>query len=258
MSTVIPDDREPLRLRRPLLHPSRWPVVAGFVMVAIGAFAPWQVMVDPLGFREVINGASGGDALGIQVLLFAAATMLVCALPAVAGSRTRSVQVLPVLGAAATLILATRSYLTVAPSGIWDPSQTSQTVVEWGMWLVLAGSAMIALGGVATTAIIVRDRPLSPEPWEPKADLSFVRPLISVLTGFVLALAGVEVYVSLQPQNTHLAVPILFVGTVVITFGVYGLLGLLREMAASRRRRHSPGTGLNTPHLEPLKRPRIR
>jgi hypothetical protein len=257
MSTVTGDDREPLRLRRPLLHPSRWPVAVGFALVAVGVFAPWQEMVDPMGIREVINGASGGDALGLQVLLFAAATTLVCALPAVAGSRTRTVQLLPVLGAAATVIVAIRSYLAVAPRA-WDPSQTSQVVVEWGMWFVLAGSALLTVGGLATTMVIVRDRPLAPEPWEPKADLSFVRPLVAVLTGFVLALAGVELVVSLQPRTTQLSVPLLFVGTVVAAFGLYGLFGFLGEVAASRRRRPSSRIGHDTPDLEPLQRRRRR
>lgn len=254
MSTVTGDDREPLRLRRPLLHPSRWPVAVGFAMVAVGVFAPWQEMLYPMGLKQVINGASGADALGLQVLLFAAATTLVCALPAVAGSRTRSVQLLPVLGVVATVIVAMRSYLAVAPKA-WDPSQSSQVIVQWGMWLVLAGSALIAVGGLATTLIIVRDRPLAPEPWEPKADLSFVRPLVAALTGFVLALAGVELFVSVVPRTTQLAVPLLFIGTVVATFGVYGLLGLLREVATSRRR-HSPGIGQGAPDLEPLQRRR--
>jgi hypothetical protein len=228
-------------------------VAVGFVLVAVGVFAPWQEMVDPMGFREVINGASHADALGLQVLLFASVTTLACALPGVAGSRTRSVQLLPVLGAAATVILAIRAYLAVAPNA-WDPSQSSQVIVEWGMWLVLAGSALIAVGALATTFIIVRDRPLAPEPWEPKADLSFVRPMVAALTGFVLALAGVELLVSVVPRTTLLSVPLLFIGTVVAIFGVYSLLGLLGEVAASRRRRHSAGIGPAAPDLEPLRR----
>jgi hypothetical protein len=253
MSTVTEDDREPLRLRRPLLHPSRWPVAAGFALVAVGVIAPWQEIAYPMGLKQVINGASGADAPGLQVLLFAALTTLVCALPAAAGSRTRSVQLLPVLGAAATVILAVRAYLAVSPRA-WDPSQSSQVIVEWGMWSVLAGTALIAVGGLATTLTIVRDRPLAPEPWEPKADMSFVRPLVAALTGFVLALAGAELFVSVVPRTTQLAVPLLFIGTVVAAFGVYGLLGLMGEVAASRRGRHSPGSGPGAPDLEPLQR----
>ena len=253
MGTVTRDDREPLRLRRPLLHPSRWPVAVGFVLVAVGVFAPWQEIVYPLGLRQVINGASGGDALGLQVLLFAAVTTLVCALPAVAGSRTRSVQLLPVLGAALTAIVAVRSYVAVAPRE-WDPSQSSDVTVQWGMWLVLAGSVLIAVGALATTSMIVRDRPLAAEPWEPKADLSFVRPLVATVAGFVLALAGAELFVSVVPRTTQLAVPLLFIGTVVAALGVYWLLGLLGEVAASRRRRRSAGIGQDAPDLEPVKR----
>jgi hypothetical protein len=253
MGTVTGDDREPLRLRRPLLHPSRWPVAVGFVLVAIGVFAPWQLIVYPLGLRQVINGASGGDALGLQVLLFAAATTVVCALPAVAGSRTRSVQLLPVLGAALTAIIAIRSYVAVAPR-VGDPSQSSDVTVQWGMWLVLAGSGLIAAGALATTLVIVRDRPLAAEPWEPKADLSFVRPLAAAVAGFVLALAGAELFVSVVPGTTQLAVPLLFIGTVVAAICLYGLLGLLGEVAASRRRRRSPGIGQGAPDLEPVQR----
>ena len=255
MNTIAGDDREPLRLRRPLLHPSRWPVAVGFVLVAVGVFGPWQEIVYPMGLKQVINGASGGDAPGLQILLFAALTTLVCALPAAAGSRTRTVQILPVLGAAATVIVAVRAYQAVAPRA-WDPSQSSQVIVQWGMWLVLVGSGLIAVGGLTTAIVIVRDRPLAPEPWEPKADLSFVRPFVSALMGFVLALAGVELFVSVVPRTAQLAVPLLFIGTVVATFGLYGLLGLLSEVASSRRRRRSPGIGDGAPDLEPLNRRR--
>ena len=228
-------------------------MAVGFVLVAVGVFAPWQEIDYPLGLKQVINGASGGDALGLQILLFAAATTVVCALPAVAGSRTRSVQLLPVLGAALTAIIAVRSYVAVAPR-LGDPSQSSDVTVQWGMWLVLAGSALIAVGALATTLIIVRDRPLAAEPWEPKADMSFVRPLVAAVAGFVLALSGAELFVSIVPRTTQLAVPLLFIGTVVAALGVYWLLGLLGEVAASRRRRRSPGIGQDAPDLEPVKR----
>ena len=257
MTAAITDDREPLRLRRPLFHPSRWPVAAGFVMVAVGAFAPWQVIVDPVGFKEVINGASGGDALGLQLLLFTAATLLVCALPSVAGSRTRFVQLLPALGAAATVVIAIRSYLKVAPAGIWNPGQSSQVVVEWGMWLTLAGSALIALGGIATTVIVVRDRPLTPEPWEPRADLSFLRPFVSAIAGFAAAVAGVDLILpSLPGAYQQSSVPMLFAGTVVMTLAIYSLLGFVTEIVVARRRRPSPRTGDGLPAMEPLRRQR--
>ena len=253
MGTVPRDEDEPLRLRRPLLHPSRWPVAGGFALVAVGVFAPWQEIDYPLGLKQVINGASGGDALGLQVLLFAVATTVVCALPSVAGSRTRSVQLLPMVGAALTAIIAIRSYVAVAPR-VGDPSQSSDVTVQWGMWLVLAGTGLIAVGALATTVIIVRDRPLAAEPWEPKADMSFVRPLVAAVAGFVLALAGAELFVSVVPRTTQLAVPLLFIGTVVASLAIYGLLGLLGEVAASWRRRRSPGIGQDAPNLEPVKR----
>jgi len=253
MSTVTGDDNEPLRRRRPLFHPSRWPAAVGFAMVAVGVFGPWQEMVYPMGFRKVINGFSQADALGMQVLLFAAVATLACALPGVAGTRTRSVQLLPVLGAVMTFILAIRSYLAVTPKA-WDPSQTDQVLVEWGMWSVLAGSALLVLGGLATTVIIVRDRPLIPEPWEPKADMSFVRPLVSGLIGFVLALAAVELMVSLRPGLTLLAVPLLLIGTIVATLGLYWLLGFTAEATSARRHRPSRRIGPDTPDLEPLRR----
>jgi hypothetical protein len=230
-------------------------VVVGFAMVVLGVFGPWQEMLDPVGFTEMTNGVSGGDAPGLQVLVFAAATALVCALPAVAGSRTRSVQLLPALGGAFAFIVAVRSYLAVAPKDIWDPSQSSQVVVEWGMWSVLAGSALIALGGLAITLIIVRDRPLAPELGEPKADLSFVRPLVGAVIGFVLAVAGVELVVPLLPPAYQQAtVPLLFVGTVLAAVGIYRLLGLPAEAATARRRRISARIGHDMPEPEPLQR----
>jgi hypothetical protein len=255
----VEDAPEPLRLRRPLLHPSRWPVAVGLAMVVPGIFAPWREIAYPVGRPDITTGTSGGDAPGLQVLVFAAATALVCALPSVAGSRTRTVQLLPLLGGATALLVAIRSYLTTAPGGPGDLAQSSRIVVEWGMWAVLGGSALIALGGLATTLIIARDRPLVAEPWEPKPDLSFAPPLIAALTGFALAVAGVEAVAPFLPPGYQLvAFPLLLFGAVVAAFGIYGLFGLIKGAAAGRRHRTSARTGHDLPELEPLRRQRRR
>lgn len=123
------------------------------------------------------------------------------------------------------------------------------------MWIVLAGSALIALGGLATSLVIAHDRPLVPEPWEPKADFSFVLPLIAALIGFGLAVAGVEFVVPLlPPQDQVVATPLLFVGAAVGTLAAYGVIGRIRDAAAAQRSRASARTRHDTPELEPLKR----
>ncbi len=36
---------EPLLHRRPIMHPSRWPILAGFGLIAVAAFLPWQTLL---------------------------------------------------------------------------------------------------------------------------------------------------------------------------------------------------------------------
>lgn len=173
-----------------------------------------------MGPAQVITGLSGADVPGFQILILAAAATLVCVLPIVAGSRTRTVQLLPVLAGAATLLVAIQANLAVAPKGAWDPGGGSGVVLEWGIWVVLAGSALIASGGLATTLMIAHDRPLVPEPWEPKADFSFMPPLIAALIGFGLA----------------------------------GAMGLIREAAAAQRPRTYARSRDDMPEVESVER----
>jgi hypothetical protein len=204
--------------RHPLLRPSRWPVLAGFVAVAVGTFLPWQTMTYPVGAPLVKTGTSGFTAPGLAILAFAIPTALAACLRRVADSRTRIVQLLPAVLGCCVLALAAQAYLDVAPTNVWDPSRSLSDVVEPGMWIVLAGSLAMAIGGVLTTVAIARANPLRPEEWQPAIDLSFVRWTVATALGLVLAIAAVTA----GGEAFSMAAPF-------VILGLWPLLALLVE-----------------------------
>jgi hypothetical protein len=198
---------------RPILWPSRWPVLAGTALVIAGTFLPWQTKIYPAGPPIVLTGASGDDKPGYQILVFVLATLLLVGLKGVAGSRTRTLQLAPAVVGSIGLLLAIQDYWTLAPKSVWDPGASSSAAIEYGFWALLLGTFLVAVGGLTTTISITRSRPLRPEIGEPPADFSFVPPLIGAVVAFVLAVVALE---SLQ----GIAAPICAIGAIAVGLAV--------------------------------------
>jgi hypothetical protein len=217
-------------------------VLAGLALVAVGAFMPWQTMTYAAGGPVVTTGTSSYTAPGLQILLFAALAALAAVVRGVGDSHTRTVQLLPALLGGTVLALAVQAYRDVAPTSAWDPSRGISVVVEGGMWLVLAGSLAMALGGVATTISIARANRIRPERWEPPTDFSWVASFVAAALGFVVAVAAATILGPGRFSSNQIEAPI-------IVFGGWIVAGLIidrvlrawlrgrRDRASAARRR---------------------
>ncbi len=177
--------------RSPLLRPTRWPAVLGFVLVVAGSVMPWQTMTYPAGPPVVTRGLDGGAMPGLQAILFAAVVLVLVALRSIDESRTRTFQLAPAVFGLATLALCIQFYRDVAPGDWWNPGRPSDVVVEGGMWAVLVGSLLVAIGGIATSIAIVRARPTRDER-EDRAPVNR-RTLETAAAGVVGIVAGLAV-----------------------------------------------------------------
>ncbi len=244
---------EPLRRRRPLLHPSRWPILIGGPLVVVGSFLPWQTVTWPLGAPEVTSGASSFDAPGLQLILLFALTLALAALPSVAGSRTRLVQLLPAIAGIAAGVIAIGAYQKLANAG--GPAGPSSYSVEGGFWLAALGSGLVALGGVATSTVISRDRPLRPEEdADPGAVLLIVPPLIALVAGLIIGVAvAVAVSPALGPGGSIVAPLLMLIATVVAALVVHTALKAIWPWQADGAGREKPSRG-DLPDLEPVQR----
>ena len=244
--------------RSPFLRPSRWPAFAGFGLVAIGTFLPWQTMTYPVGAPIVINGVAGAAAPGLQVLLFASGTAVLAGLRAVADTKTRTVQVMPGILGVVAFLDAVRAYWDVAPASVWDPSRTSRDVVEIGMWLTLLGGLAAAVGGVTTSIAVARDNPLRPEPWERPADLSAVEPLLSFVAGGTASLLIVGMLVpSLFGDLLGAAtLPAIVLVGLALAAALHAAFGRIRPGSSSRMLRARSREGGTPDFVEPVRRTR--
>lgn len=164
----------------------------------VGALSPWVSGRDPSGQLHVIYGFSdagdGAVALGFGVLLIVA-----LASRSVADSRTRVVQLLPAILAAAGLL-----YMLVAVRSL--PITQRELVnlgvvpiVGPGVWIETLGAAVAFVAGVAASARIIAANPTHPR--EAGAgdllDLRFILSLLWRVAGALVGLA-LAVWIALQ------------------------------------------------------------
>ena len=166
MSGPVADDPAPvvegpalgadITRRQLFLSPARWFVIAGAILILVGAWLPWQTMIYPLDvIPRVVTGVSTPDAPGYQLLFFIGVLVVLALSPGVAGSDTRTVQFLPAAFGLAAMFVAAEAYQGLAPN-INDVGQSSQVVLEAGLWMSLVGSALGAFGGLAISVMTFR------------------------------------------------------------------------------------------------------
>jgi hypothetical protein len=230
---VEPD--EPLLRRRPLLHPSRWPIVAGLAMILVAAFLPWRTVTFP-GFRPTqTNGLDTYDAPGAQLIVFAAAALVLAALPVVASSRLRIVQLLPAILGICTLIIGVEQYQSYAVVGMQASPQRGEVALEGGLWASIAGTFLIAIGGVLTSVVIGRDMPAYRDFGQLPSKASILRPAVAVVAGLWLAVGATVATIPIDGGlNTFLSMVLVLVLAPTVTYVIYVLLGIVLERWAAR------------------------
>jgi hypothetical protein len=221
----VVEPEEPLRRRRPLLHPSRWPVVAGLATISVAAFLPWETVRNP-GLRpSQTNGLDNYDAPGAQLFVFAAATLVLAALPVVASSRLRIVQLLPALLGICTLIIGIEQYQSYAIVGMQAGAHRGEVALEGGLWSSIAGALLVAIGGVLTSALIGRDRPAYRDFGQLPSKASILRPAVAVFAGLSLAVGATILLIPVDGGlNTFLSMALVIVLAPTLTYAAYTLL----------------------------------
>lgn len=191
------------RVRPASTHPLRRPIgVLGLLsgaLVLVGALAPWVSGPAPDGTFVSVNGFTGaGD--GSMALLFAILLVVALSSRALADSRTRTVQLLP-----AALGMVSGLYMAVAVRGLPQTVDGLRNlgvdpVVQTGIWLEAAGSALVALAGVASTTLLIRRNPIRREA---AADVDALDRILFVRLGIRLGgmVAGLAVGVWLAIQT---------------------------------------------------------
>lgn len=246
--------REPLLHRRPILHPSRWPILAGLALIVVAAFLPWQTLLWTGLPHETLTGMSGWSAPGMELILFSLATLGLAALPVIAESRVRVVQCLPAILGVAVLLITAGQYRQMVEGA--DTPGRPAAVVEWGFWVALLASGVVALGGLTTSIAIWRDRPARHSVGlRPAALLSMLTPVISFVgglaVGIILAVAATPVMGNAGGAG---APAVVLVGTIVGAIAIFRLLNSVwPSNEKAPRRRSEPGSDL--PDLERVQRP---
>ncbi|HXX60875.1 MAG TPA: hypothetical protein VEI48_06255 [Candidatus Sulfotelmatobacter sp.] len=144
--------------RSPLLHPFRLTALAGVVGVVVGVFGPWVQGTLPDGSVTTYNGFAGA-ADGLLQLVFCAALVLLLRSRAAGESQTLVVQLLPAGAGLACLAYAVVAWRTLDQFEILLSDQDAVPVVGWGIGLDLLGTALVVVGAVATTALVMRTHP---------------------------------------------------------------------------------------------------
>ncbi len=147
----------PLRIRAPWLHPTRWPVIGGTIVVFVAAWLPWQSQQLPLpGPPQVITGMNTWDAPGAQLMAITGVCLIFSLSRGIAGTSVEPLQWLPLVFGVAALFIALESYQALAPNSA-NPSQATTVAIGLGLILTVAASATVAFGGGLVTWICVRD-----------------------------------------------------------------------------------------------------
>jgi hypothetical protein len=260
MNQAVSQASEPLRRRRPLLHPSRWPAIIGAVAITVGTYLPWRTIVYPEGRPEVMTGTSTWDAPGQVLFAMAGLALVACALPQVARSPTRVVQLLPAVLGAIPALLAAEDYQQISPEALASAASSNVTL-EPGFWTCVAGSVMVALGGLATSAVVIRDNP-RPAPaargWN--MDPAAWRPFLALTIGIVGGVAATVALVPALGSIGGLGAPAL---AVLLAAGIGLFVNVVLEAfwpdreardRAMRRRAGGPPPDPGMPELEPLEK----
>jgi hypothetical protein len=254
MNPAMSQASEPLRRRRPLFHPSRWPAIVGAVAITVGTYLPWRTTVYPEGPPDVMTGTNTWDAPGQVLVVMAGLALVACALPQVARSRTRVVQLLPAVLGAVPAILAAEDYQQLAPQGLASAASSNVTL-EPGFWVCVVGSVGVALGGVATSAVVIRDNPrlARARGWE--MDPAAFRPFLAVTIGIIGGVAATVALVPALGPLGGLAAPVL---AVIFTAGISLFVNAVLEAfwpdrEARERVRRRPGGLPPDPHMPELK-----
>ncbi len=143
---------------RPLLHPFRLTALAGVIAVVVGVFGPWVQGAVADGSLVTLNGFTGA-ADGAFQLVTCAAVVLLLRSRAAGESHTLVVQLLPALAGLVCLAYAVIAWRTLDELEFLLSDQGATPVVGWGIGLDAVGSALVAGGAVATTALVMRTHP---------------------------------------------------------------------------------------------------
>ena len=140
----------------PLTHPSRWPAVAGAVLLVLSQFVRWGWFQDSSGSVRSL-GALAQESDGFFAAVIGLGVLIVVASRSAAGSGFRSVQNLPAILGGICLFEALLGYRdTVNEVVAWRNDGMAD--IDLGLWLAVAGAGLAALGGAATTLALRRNR----------------------------------------------------------------------------------------------------
>lgn len=231
---------EPTRLARLVRDPVGLGGLAGGIIVLVGAVAPWVSGSDPRDQTLTVNAFSGaGD--GMMSLLFVVLLILALTSAAVAGSRTRVVQLLP-----AALGIVGFLYMVVAVRDLPVTIDALQNlgvdpVVQPGIWIELGGSALAGLAGLAATARIVRRNPVHRDQAAVNGivDRTLVTRVVVRLVGAAVGL-GIGVWLALGTYGTSASPFVPAYGLVGLVVGLGGaalLLGFVEPAGPNRTTR---------------------
>jgi hypothetical protein len=213
--TPDPDEDETPGMLASLVQPTRWPIVIGLALVSVCSFLPWETIRYDNGTTLVHSGIDESSAVGFQLILAGAVTLVASATGWVTQSRDRLVQLAPALFGAATFLLCLGKYRLLATDlSAWDS-------IELGFWLSLIGSAAVGAGGGLVSLLIARQRQV--QHYYPPVSVGhrLLIPVAAAAAGLVLSLTLVTWQTnSLNDAGYTLAAPWLIV-TGTFVFGCF-------------------------------------
>ena len=225
----------------PLLHPSRWPAVAGASLLVLGQFFRWGWFEDPSGSVRSI-GALAQELDGFFAAVFGLGVLLVVASRSAAGSGFRSVQNLPLILGGICLLEALLGYRDTGNEiAAWR--NDGRADFDLGLWLALTGAALTALGGAASTFVLRRNRV--------HADIVGLGRWRTLLPDVIVGAAGATAGVALWPVLILLLGNNMAAALLTVFAALIGPAVALSAWHRLRRRPRTPASGPQPPGPEP-------
>lgn len=173
-----------------LRRPARLLTTVGVGMVAVAAFLPWVTTVDVNGVSLALGGFDDA-ADGFTELLVGAGLLAVLASRGAQTSRVRTLQLLPAVLGSVSLFIALDA-LRAAQAHLDTVRQFGgRGELEPGLWLLVFGASVAAVGGFAATVVVARTNPLTHDASQPPVlNREFVALIVVGAVGFLLGVGA--------------------------------------------------------------------
>lgn len=180
-----PLDTPPPASPHPLRRPERLLAAVGVVVAILAAFQPYETSTDVFGVRTVMSGFEGA-ADGLTEILFAGGLLAFLASRSAVGTRLRVLQLVPAALGLAAFFIALDAWRVAETETHAAAAAGGHGVMEPGIWLMIGGSAIAAIGGVLSTIVIYRSNPPERRPAAQRSPgLGFVGGVLAAVIGAV-------------------------------------------------------------------------